>query len=54
MHTSHPKIGEMMDDYEEWNKNFKWDIPEDYTIANAVERVENVVKNVVIKGEVRE
>lgn len=37
MHTSHPKIGEMMDDYEEWNKNFKWDIPEDYTIANAVD-----------------
>ena len=26
-----------MDDYEEWNKNFKWDIPEDYTIANAVD-----------------
>jgi len=26
-----------MDNYEEWNKNFKWDIPEDYTIANAVD-----------------
>jgi len=37
MHYSHPRNGEMMDNYEEWDRNFKWDIPEDYTIANAVD-----------------
>mgnify|MGYP000113341186 CR=1 FL=1 len=26
-----------MDKYEEWNSNFEWDIPEDYTIAKAVD-----------------